>query len=268
MMRHDVLSVCSPLKQECEDAFIVNEQAGVFGVLDGVTPLCDFRDVDGHNGAVIASRHVKAHFEGLKRVGSLTEEIGATNALLKRRMLESGLDLAIKHEYWATCIAAVHIQDEWLTYGQLGDSIVIAEHRDGQVEVLTPNTLVRLNERARAVRERDRLLGVKLPDESYYAVPVHTYTYNRYLANTPEGYSVLNGMDEVPEYIRTGRVRIDRLKQVLMISDGLFFPGKSLEDTYRMIAGLGLREYVDKLTLHEQEHALTPDDKTGLFVYF
>lgn len=268
MMRQDVLSVCSPLKQECEDAFIVNEKAGVFGVLDGVTPLCDFRDADGHNGAYIASRHVKAHFEELELAGSLAEEIGRTNARLKHRMVESGLDLAVKHEYWATCIAAVRIQGEMLTYGQLGDSIVIAEYRDGHVEVLTPNTLVQLNDRARAVRERDRRRGAELPDESYYDVPVHKYTYNRYLANTPEGYSVLNGMDEVPDYIRTGQIRIDRLKQVLMISDGLFFPGKSLEETYRMIAGLGLREYVDKLTRYEQEHVLTPDDKTGLFIYF
>ncbi|WP_274364131.1 protein phosphatase 2C domain-containing protein [Paenibacillus thermotolerans] len=267
-MKIHAFSLASPLKRECEDAYFVNAEAGIYGVLDGVTPLHDFKDESGHNGAFLASNLFKAYFERLNRVDTLSDGIVQANRLLRNKMIEYRVDFSVKHELWSTCIAAVHIRSDTVSYAQLGDCMALARFADGTVRVLTENRVEGVSERARAKRERERNNGVELPDESFYDAPRNRWIYQRWMANTPDGYGVANGTDEVQEYIQSGSLQTSGLTHLLLMSDGMFFPGKSLETAFEMLLTSGFESYAEQVKQAEQASGLQPDDRTAILLEF
>jgi hypothetical protein len=258
----------SPLKAHCEDAFFINSASGLFGVLDGVTPLHDFKDERGYNGAYIAANLFKDYFERAENDKTLAESVVEANRLLRERMLAYGVDVGIKHELWSTCIAAVHLRGDRIDYAQLGDSMIVAAYRDGRIAQLTENRVRGITERAKAYRETQRRGGADLPDESYYEVAKHRMIYNRWMANTPEGYGVANGMEEARHYMQTGTLDVAEIAGLLLMSDGLFFPGRDLAYTYRRIAEAGFETYANEVEQAERERGLAPDDRTGILLEF
>lgn len=261
-------SVASPLKRECEDAYFVNSDIGMYGVLDGVTPLHDFKDENGHNGAFLASNLFKSYFERLNRLDALSDGIAEANRLLRNKMTEYRVDLSVKHELWSTCIAAVHIRNGTASYAQLGDCMVLARNADGTIRVMTQNRVSGVADRARARRERDRKNGIDVPDEAFFEVPRNRWVYQRWMANTPDGYGVANGTDEVQEYIQSGSLRTSGLTHLLLISDGMFFPGKSLEAAFEILLQSGFESYVELVKQAEQANGLQPDDRTAILLEF
>lgn len=246
----------------------MNASTGFYGVLDGVTPLHDFRDEAGHNGAYLASNLFKHELEHADGDASLKDTILQANRLLSKRMLERGMDLSIKHELWATCVAAVKLADGRLDYAQLGDSMVIAVYKDDSIRVLTENRVRGISDRAKVQREEERRQRKDLPDESYFDIPRHRMIYHRYLANTPNGYGVANGMEEAELYVQSGSLEIADLKLVLTLTDGLFYPGQDLAYTVNRIVQEGFEPYADAVYQAEQERGLAPDDRTGIMLQF
>jgi serine/threonine protein phosphatase PrpC len=267
-MKVHVYSVKSPRKSECEDAYFINEKLGLYGVLDGVTPLHGYRDENGHNGAYIASRLFKEHFEQAEWLDKLENGIVEANRRLKQRMIDAGIDLSVKHELWSTCIVAVHIRDGFMHYAQLGDCMALVKKKDGAVVVLTENRVQGVSDRARAKRERDRALGLNVPDETYFDIPIHRMRYNRTLANTPEGYGVANGMDEAADYIQSGKVPLADVAFALLISDGMFHPEAPLETAFDFILRDGFADYAERIGRLERDAGLDPDDRTGILLEF
>jgi serine/threonine protein phosphatase PrpC len=268
MMKIQVFSQKSPNKRECEDAYFVRS-SGCYGVMDGVTPIHDFKDEHGHNPAFLASNHFKAFFEQSLGLGSLSQMIIEANRQLKNKMLEYHMDLSVKHELWSTCIAAAHVSNGEVSYAQLGDSMVLVRDMDGTILVLTENLVSGLSVRAKAKRERGRRKGLSVPEERFYEEnPYHLHAYLRSLANGPEGYGVANGMDEVKDYIQYGTVQTSDLTHMLLITDGMFYPGKSLEDAFQMILDLGFERYIDQVERAELAKGLRPDDRTGILLEF
>jgi hypothetical protein len=255
----------SPLKREGEDALAVNSEGGFFGVMDGVTPLDSFQDEQGHNGAYLAANLFKSYLERSGEYGGLKERIIEANRQLRRMMDRQGIDPSIRHELWATCVAAAHVlPDGEVRYVQLGDCMVIARYVDGSIRVLTENRVRGAVERARAKREQERRNGLAGEDESKWQV--NKLAFSRYLANVPDGYGVANGMEEAADHIQSGTIAAGELTHLLLVTDGMYHPDEPLETTMELILREGFERYVERVEAAEQSKGMRPDDRTAILL--
>ncbi|HDX9578162.1 TPA: protein phosphatase 2C domain-containing protein, partial [Bacillus pseudomycoides] len=182
-MKVHVFQQKSPLKQECEDSFFCNEDLRLYGVFDGATPLIDFQDENGHNGAYLASHLFQQHFESISNVGSLQTEVAIANQLLQEKMQYHHIDTTKKEQLWCTCIATIHITNKTIEYAQLGDCMIVAKFVDGPVKVLTEDTVKGISKRAKQQREEERKKGLFVPNEAIFNDKKEQLRYNRYMAN-------------------------------------------------------------------------------------
>lgn len=267
-MRIEMLSRKSPLKSKIEDAYALNREKQIYGVFDGVTPLYDVKDQEGDNGARKASQLFKAHFEHAAVSPDLSSELAAANEKLRQLMIESGVDLTQKHLLWATCAAVVHVGEMKLSFAQLGDCMIIAKDLQGKIQVLTRNQVEGVASRAVAKRKADRSQGMDVPEETYFEDVYQREVYHRWMANTPEGYGVANGMEQMKDYIQCGEVSVRGLSSVLLLTDGLFH----LDDHYKRILlhveEQGLEPYAESLAKLETVRGRRVDDKTGIWIQF
>lgn len=254
-------------KKVSEDACVVNERANVFGVFDGATPLVPFYDEEGRNGAYLASHTFSDYFSTMDPAFSLKEAVILANRKLRDLMSMNGIDLSDMTQLWSTCVAVVRFEEgREMSYAQLGDSIIMVERKNGSIDVLTRDTVHDISKRAKAKRERDRLYGIVLPDESFFDSVNNRLLYNRTMANTPDGYSVANGTPETEDYICTGRISLESVRSILLITDGLFASRKSLTDAFVQILDRGLENYALALEEAERRGEYPSDDKTGIWI--
>ncbi|SFG56611.1 Protein phosphatase 2C [Halobacillus alkaliphilus] len=258
----------SPDKKESEDAWIINHEAAIYGVLDGATPLDEFQDEKGHNGAYLASRIFKEHFESLVPGADLTEEVRAANSKIYQQMLSYGVDVSQGYMRWSTCVAIVQLEDTHFNYVQLGDSIIMAGFKSKPAELLTKDTVKGISSRAKSKRATDRTNGVEVLDERYFDNKLNQLRYNRSLANQPDGYTVANGMKEANLFLQRGKVSCEDLNDVLLVTDGLFHPDYDLLDSYKQIKDMGLTPYINELTKELEERSMPIDDGTAVHLTF
>lgn len=258
----------APHKSSSEDSIVLNEKINVYGVFDGATPLMPFKDENGMNGAYLASNILKDYFFVLYRSNlSLVEGIMAANRMLKEHMEKYKVNQEKYENLWSTCAAIIKIEkDGKISYAQLGDCMIIAEYQNGTLKALTRDTVKDISYRAMAWREEQRKQGVKIPDEEDYQDRTKQLIFNRSLANKENGYTVANGKEEVLHFIQHGQVNISEIKTLLMITDGLFHPNYSIEETFKKIQTIGLHGYSKVLEQYEKTNNLRSDDKTGIMI--
>ncbi|MEF3304930.1 PP2C family serine/threonine-protein phosphatase [Paenibacillus sp. GYB003] len=257
----------SPQKKEGEDAIVLNEKARLYGVMDGVTPITGYRDENGHNGAYLASNTLRAYLERSDGRASLKDEVIAANRELRQAMLRNGIDLNVKHELWASCIAVARVDGDSVSFAQLGDCMAVARYEDGRIVVLTENRVVGVSARAKAKRARDRENGLPVEDESHFDELYPKLVYNRaHMANSPEGYGVANGTDEAADHIQAGVVETKGLTHLLLVSDGMFHPDLPLEATMEQIVNDGFEPYVERVEAAERAKRLNPDDRSAVLL--
>jgi serine/threonine protein phosphatase PrpC len=260
----------APHKSVSEDAIVLNDRIHVYGVFDGATPLVPFTDEHGKNGAYLASHLFKDYFLRLYRSNlSLVEGITAANRMLRDLMERYQVNQDNFEELWSTCAAIIQVgQDGTISYAQLGDCMIIVEYQDGKVNALTEDTVKGISNRAKLWRDEQRKNGVSLPDEEYFQETKQRLKFNRSLANKPNGYSVANGKEEVVHYTQHGQVKQNEIKALLLVSDGLFHPHDSIEDTFSKIDHMGIDQYAIELENFEKENQLRHDDKSGILIRF
>jgi serine/threonine protein phosphatase PrpC len=258
----------APDKRVSEDSIVLNEEINVYGVFDGATPLVPFIDERGMNGAYLASNIFKDYFFTLYRSNlSLVEGIVTANRMLRDHMEKYKVNQEKYEELWSTCAAIIKIeQDGKISYAQLGDCMIIAEYQNGTIKALTRDTVKDISYKAKARREEQRKQGVKIPDEEYYQERTHQLFFNRSLANKEYGYTVANGKKEVLKFIQHGQVNISEIKSLLLITDGLFHPKYSIEETFNKIQTIGLIKYSMELEQYEKRKNLRSDDKSGIMI--
>ncbi|MGP4077881.1 PP2C family serine/threonine-protein phosphatase [Halobacillus sp. K22] len=258
----------SPDKKESEDAWIINQEADIYGVLDGATPLEEFKDEKGHNGAYLAAQIFKEHFESLGAGTDLTEEVREANLKLYHQMLAYGVDVSKGYKRWSTCVAIVQLEETHINYVQLGDSMIVAGYKDKSAELLTKDTVKGISSRAILKRETDRANGIDVLDERYYENKLNQLRYNRSMANQLEGYTVANGMKETNLYLQKGRIPSEDLNDVLLVTDGLFHPEYDLINSYKQIKEIGLTPYINELTKELRNLSISIDDRTAVHLTF
>lgn len=258
----------APHKNVSEDAIVLNKDINVYGVFDGATPLVPFADENGRNGAFLASNLFKDYFFQLYRSNlTLVEGIVAANRILRDQMKKYRINQEKYEELWSTCVAMIKIEkDGKISYAQLGDCMIIAEYHNGMIKALTRDTVKDISKRAKLWREEQRKQGVNLPGEEYFQDITHQLVFNRSLANNPSGYYVANGKEEVKNFIQYGEVKGSEVKTLLMITDGLFHPHYSIEETFKKIDHSGINRYAIELENFEKKHNLRHDDKSGILI--
>ncbi|GHH99583.1 protein phosphatase 2C domain-containing protein [Neobacillus kokaensis] len=266
-MKIEKVHIKSDKKNVCEDYFVMKEQQGLFAVLDGATPLCDFANEQGLNGAVLASRIVGEAIKNAEE-GDIQTLMSNANALLLKEMKKYWIDLSKKHERWSTCLAMIKMNGQQIDYGQIGDCMIFAVTKNGRLEVLSKDTVAGISERAKKHREEERQKGKNLPDEVFYQNRMNSLIYNRSFANKPNGYGVLNGDQAAENYFYIGSIKPEDYKGILLISDGLFPKDQNWENMINTIWKDGLVKYAMDLVEYEKKTSTHQDDKTGIFIRF
>lgn len=258
----------SPSKIESEDALLINDALGIYGVMDGATPIDSFKDENGHNSAYLAANLIKGYLESLEEISYLPDEVLKANSLLKHEMKANGINLTDKSQLWSSCVSAIQIKNNSLIYTSMGDTMILTCDNSNHINVLTVDSVKNISARAKLTRTINRYKGIDVPDEKHFLNQKNKIAYHRQMANTPNGYSVANGMEEAKDHMQYGMVDLDNLKHVLITSDGLFDPQNNIQDVYRKIEKDGLEEYVQKLSIYESDHGIKADDKTTLLLSF
>lgn len=258
----------SPSKIESEDALLINDALGIYGVMDGATPIDSFKDENGHNSAYLAANLIKGYLESLEEISYLPDEVLKANNLLKHEMKANGINLTDKSQLWSSCVSAIQIKNNSLIYTSMGDTMILTCDNSNHINVLTVDSVKNISARAKLTRTINRYKGIDVPDEKHFLNQKNKIAYHRQMANTPNGYSVANGMEEAKDHMQYGMVDLDNLKHVLITSDGLFDPQNNIQDVYRKIEKDGLEEYVQKLSIYESDHGIKADDKTAILLSF
>ncbi|WP_051663077.1 protein phosphatase 2C domain-containing protein [Alicyclobacillus macrosporangiidus] len=255
-----------------EDAFAVNPVARIYGVFDGATSVTDWHDVQGRTGGYLAAHLFRKHFEELTQPANLRCEILTANGELRRAMLAAQVDVADKTKLWCTCAAVVGVQSGQVEFAQLGDCMILGLRDDGSYEVYTTDTVEGISERAHRHR-LERLKAGEEIDLEDYTDPARAALYNRTLANTPWGYTVANGTDEVKDGVQVGVIDPVGLEQLIIVSDGLLYPDHGgpradWDRTARLIRRHGMASYIAHVVSLEHDLGIRPDDKTALVLHF
>lgn len=240
----------------------------VYGVLDGSTPIVEFKDEKGFNGAYLAANSFKNHFDKLTSISSLKDEVILANNVLKQKMISHQVEITKPHHLWTTCLSSVYIENDIAHIAHLGDTMVFKILEDDSFEILTKDTVKGIGERSRKVRDEQRNLGMDIPDEKYFLDSKNFMVFMRTLANKPNGYTVANGMDEVSEFIYCNSFSLKGTKALLLITDGLFPPNDNWSFMIDFILHKGIKSYADYLIDFQLKENTRVDDKTGLILYF
>ncbi|MEJ8548259.1 protein phosphatase 2C domain-containing protein [Brevibacillus borstelensis] len=263
-----------------EDSFLVNTRQQVFAVIDGVSSLVPFVSRTGETGGAMAAQIVRDHLATIGRDTDLPSVLLAANESLRDHMISEEVDLSQKEALWGAAAAVVRLDQSHLHYAQTGDCMIFAVYADDTIRVLTHLQVSHLEKVAMEKWEEGIRQGLITRTELIESVR-HILVHNRYQANAPGGYGVLNGEPLSGDYLEYGRINRIGLKAVLLLTDGLFWPvargegSVGWEKTVRPILEKGLQTYTEELVLLEKndpECIAYPrfkpaDDKTGVVIH-
>ncbi|GIO32663.1 MULTISPECIES: protein phosphatase 2C domain-containing protein [Paenibacillus] len=270
-----------------EDAVIFRQDLQIYGVVDGATSLIPYRGANGETGGRLASQLIKKYFDqlGVGDGHDLETHAKKANAKLGEEMRECGIRTDRKSELWTAALAAIRIQEHHIEYVQAGDCMVIAMYRDGAVRTLTRDQVAYIGEESLAIWKQGIEQGIHTKEELWETVKSRLLQ-NKEKMNTPEGYSVINGLPDADNYLEYGKINRIGLAGLLLATDGLFYPqpwpvqedetGSPEERLLRRVVAEGLEGYAKWLLDLEQDDPeciryprfKRSDDKTGIWIRF
>lgn len=264
-----------------EDAVVINERLGIYGVLDGSTSLVPFEMNNGKTGGFLASRFVKNNIESIEESSSLLSVLDRANRCLGEEMKNHGIAIDEKEQLWCTAASIIQVTNHHLYFAQTGDTMILVVYEDG-IRVLTQPQIEHVDRMASEKWIKLIKSGVRSQKDLFAGIK-DQLKENRYLANTQDGYGVLNGEDSAVEFVEYGRVNRQGIMHVLLFTDGLFLPKEVVPDEthyWKFIASMlvrkGLKGYIDDLVALEEtdpECIQYPrfkksDDKTAMMLSF
>lgn len=264
-----------------EDAVVINEGLGIYGVLDGSTSLVPFETNNGKTGGFLASRFVKNNIESIEESSSLLSVLDKANHCLGEEMKNHGIAIDEKEQLWCTAASIIQVTNHHLYFAQTGDTMILVVYEDG-IRVLTQPQIEHVDRMASEKWIKLIKSGVRSQKELFAGIK-DQLKENRYLANTSDGYGVLNGEDSAVEFVEYGRVNRQGIMHILLFTDGLFLPKEVVPDeTYywkfiaNMLVRKGLKGYIDDLVALEEtdpeciqySRFKKSDDKTAMMLSF
>ncbi|BBI33504.1 GNAT family N-acetyltransferase [Cohnella abietis] len=240
-----------------EDAVVINAEADIYGVIDGVSAMLPYRDDEGRTGGFIASRLLAEELGSGESGLDLRAAVLRANATLMDRMLAAGVDVAGKWKRWGAVFAVVKLSRNRVEYVQSGDCMLLARYKDGSVRVLTRNQVAEFDLKALNAK---RQLSVKgnLTEEVIASRLKALFKCNRDKANAPDGYSVMNGDPALEYTMEYGSLSSANLQRIYAVTDGLFHFIENDEDPLKWqklatrLDEQGIESYMDELVKEEE----------------
>lgn len=264
-----------------EDAYVINRQQGIYGVVDGVSSLVPYRDEQKRTGGWIAANLVKSYFEQLADAMDvdLRQHVESVNQLLRERMEAAGVDFHKKESLWGAALALVKLTQSDIHYVQTGDCMIFAVYRNGKIRALTHPQTDHIEDRVLQKWADGVRRGIATRAELFQLVE-DDLMQNRHRSNQADGYGVLNGESAAVHFLEAGRINATNVKQLILLTDGLFMPSAKESVSFpwdvRAIAEKGLEAYADVLLDMENSDPeclrfprfKKSDDKTGIVIHF
>jgi serine/threonine protein phosphatase PrpC len=276
---------------ENEDAFVVNQNANVFSVIDGATGL-------GSLSGKMAAEIIKGTFEHENMNQSLVKIIDIGNKKIGQLVLEklqtNDFHLIPKENRSACGIAAIKITKTRLEYVHAGDCMIFVEYENKEVRQITYDHVAKLDgvvinlfketfvskldHRTDPNKWNNDKISHFLKETKAEILP--KIIENRRKLNTPSGYSILDGSPEALEYLDYGELSLQDAKRILLLSDGLQLPINKAtgQDAWLKTAEFafkyGLKALIDEVNhLESTDQACYnyprlkfADDKTGILI--
>lgn len=194
-----------------EDALFVSARR--FGVFDGASGLDGYVDENRHTGGYKAA-HIAASI--FKEEISLKEATVKANELIKKSMIDAGIDINKKVSWWNTTMAVIDIDSiaEELEWIQIADALIVLVYEDGAHKLLVEDNY-----------DHDRPVMIKwraLADQG--RTNIRQELNDDILALRESAgvvYGALNGDSQALDFVRSGRVSLKGVRNVLIFTDGL-----------------------------------------------
>ncbi|MCC3372917.1 GNAT family N-acetyltransferase [Cohnella sp. REN36] len=262
-----------------EDAVVVNPDANVFAVIDGVSAVVPYTDDEGRSGGCIAARLLADELSAADPELDLRAAVLRANASLLARMEEAGVDVAAKWKRWGAVFAAVKWGLTRVEYVQAGDCMLLARYADGDVRVLTRNQVADFDRQSLGAKRQLSQSG-KLSAEEIAGRMKPVFKHNRDKANAPDGYGVMNGDPALADAMEYGSLSKERITRIYAVTDGMFHlieyddDPRKWEKLADRLDAIGIAAYMEELREREQRDASceqyprhkTSDDKSAVIV--
>jgi serine/threonine protein phosphatase PrpC len=266
-----------------EDSIIINKDIQVYGVADGVSSLVPFKDRENLTGGYIASNEVKRYFDSLKVNPSILYNLEIINERIQKKMRDNHIDILKKEQLWGTALAVIKVSENRVEFAQTGDCMILAVYQDNyEVRPLTRVQVAHLENLALTKWKGCIKEGLIKRDDLIKQVE-DILISNRQKSNTTNGYGVLNGEAEAFRYIEYGKINRNRLKHLILITDGMFLPTEIVPNNINYwdyitnsILEKGIEQYaLDLVRLEELDPECLKyprfkksDDKAGIVINF
>ncbi|NOX34046.1 MAG: hypothetical protein GXP56_09965 [Deltaproteobacteria bacterium] len=259
---------------DVNEDFIVLEN-NLFGVFDGATSLDNQTYNHGKTGGLIASATAGSVFA--KNHYPLATLARSANRAIYKQMLNHGVNFSKKENLWSTSAAVVRVKENALEWVQTGDCFIILIYRDNSHKVLVEKddhdyeTLSLWKKEAKnksavavgSVKTGES--GTRLDKTRISEVLMEQIRKTRSGMN--KNYGVLNGEKEADSFLNHGHESLNRVKEVLLFTDGLSIPretpGKSKEfktliDNYLRLGLNGLKNKIREMEQTDPDCSIYP----------
>ena len=236
-----------------EDGLLIKKN--LYGVFDGLTSLNKYTDEKGNSGGRIASQLIKKIFEENYTKDYLWM-LNKARIELNREMIKRNFDLSQKVNRLSTTVAVVRLLNKKIEFVQVGDSPIVLIFKDKSFKVITSskntdkNSLIlwkRLSSKeainwSENKRIKDQLIKV------------------RQMANVT--YGTFNGEVGVFNFILNGKISINNITDILLFTDGLFWPvenpskEENIDDLVNLYLNFGLKKLKEKVRQQEADDPL------------
>lgn len=267
-----------------EDAYVENLERKLFAVIDGAT------GVGGLSGK-IAAETMQHRLNTGNVADSFISLIQKGNTdLAERTKQELGQEInAIPKEKRSTCgMAAIQIHETYMEYAQSGDCMIFVKYRDGGIQALSYDHVMRLDEKALSdlYESISWRIGADVSGEAFQKVYqeekeriIPALAANRRKLNTVQGYSIMDGTAAAMDFLSYGRIPLQQVEKVLLLTDGMQIYGVD-GDTWGETAMYAMEYGVERLlsyvvqqegsdiSLQRYPRFKHADDKTGILLEY
>lgn len=194
-----------------EDVVLAGPES--FGVFDGATGLDKYVDSQGKTGGYLAAQAAKEAFS--ENNASLVDLALSANRKIMEEMVKNNVDIDKKSNFWCTTFAAVRIKEKQMEWAQISDASILLIYEDNSFKTLGGDYSFdkpSLIEWKKLSGPREEKIG-KIKDQ---------------LLQVREGmnknYGVLNGEESMVNFLKSGQEPLDKVKHILVFSDGILLP--------------------------------------------
>lgn len=212
-----------------DDAYTMNDANCLYGVMDGATGL------DGMAGN-IASLTVQHTLSKISD-DTLMKRMELANKALRHKVetyftkklgRNAQFKDILKSQRSTTGVAAIQLNKEKTSFDYIhaADCMIFLQYENGDIRPLTYDVVQYLDrmaiEEVRYLRNNSNENDFSMEQAIEKVKPL--LVENRMKLNTNEGYGIIDGSLEALDHLEYGKVSLKRVKQILLLTDGLQLP--------------------------------------------